>query len=379
MIRSPAIIPLQRLDLAGNELRYVEETLRAGHVSGGGAYTRRCEALLEQQLGIRKVLLTSSCTHALELAALLLDIGPGDEVIVPSFTFPSTANAFALRGAKPVFADIRRDTLNLDETRLEQLITRQTKAVVVMHYAGIGCEMDTIRSIAARHRVPIIEDNALGLYGQYSKRFLGTFGLMSAASFHQTKTFACGEGGALFLNDPGLQARAEILRDKGTNRSQFIRGEVDKYTWVDIGSSYVLSDLLAAFLYAQLERRSDILTQRCRAWEYYRRELSTWAQERGAQIPRVPPECDPAYAMFYLLLPSRQHRDMLMEHLTQNGISATFHYLPLHLSPMGRSLGGQPGDCPVAEELSGRLLRLPFYSGISEEEQSKIVREIHNS
>jgi dTDP-4-amino-4,6-dideoxygalactose transaminase len=369
-------IPLYRLDLAGNEIRYMEQALECGKISGDGPFTRSCEALLERQLGASKVLLATSCTQALEMAAFLLNIRSGDEVIVPSFTFPSTANAFVVRGATPVFADVRPDTLNLDETRLEPLITPATKAIVVVHYAGIPCEMEAILKIGARYNIPVIEDNALGLYGKYRGRFLGTLGSIGCLSFHQTKSFVCGEGGAVCLNDSAFCNRAEILREKGTNRRKFARGEVDKYTWVDVGSSYVPSDLLAAFLYAQLESCSDTLSRRRRVWDYYKHELSAWAVESGAKLPYVPPGCEPAYSMFHLLLPSAKVLDGLLQRLNRSNIGATFHYQPLHLSPMAQSFGARPGDCPVAEDISGRLLRLPFFPSLSQGEQAEVVRVV---
>jgi dTDP-4-amino-4,6-dideoxygalactose transaminase len=332
--------------------------------------------LLEQQLAIHKALLTTSCTHALEMAALLLNIRPGDEVIVPSFTFVSTVNAFVLRGARPVFADIHPDTLNLDESQIERLVTTRTRAIVPVHYAGVGCEMDTIGEIAARHGLAVVEDNAHGLFGKYRGRYLGTFGSLASQSFHETKNFICGEGGALLINDSQYCERAEILREKGTNRSRFFRGQVDKYTWVDAGSSYLPSDILAAFLLAQLESREQIQAKRRRIWEYYHEHLQTWACERGVALPVVPSWCEQPYHMFYLVLPSLEQRQDMIAHLKQHGIMAVFHYLPLHLSDMGRGFGGRPGDCPVTESFSDRLLRLPFYNDLTEEDQARVVDAI---
>jgi dTDP-4-amino-4,6-dideoxygalactose transaminase len=352
------------------------DAVRSGHASGDGPYTKKCHALLEQLLGVPKVLLTTSCTHALDMAALLLEIGPGDEVIVPSFTFVSTVNAFVLRGARPVFADIRPDTLNLDESRLEALITPRTRAIAVVHYAGVGCEMDTILEIANRYRVAVVEDNAHGLFGRYRGRYLGTFGCLATQSFHETKNLTCGEGGALLINDPQYIDRAEIVREKGTNRSRFFRGQVDKYTWVDIGSSYLPSDILAAFLYAQLEERERIQARRRHIWEFYARELRDWAEDHGVRLPVVPPHCEQPYHLFYLLLPSLEARTRLIAHLKARGILAVFHYLPLHLSPMGQRFGGKPGDCPVTEDVSDRLLRLPFYNDLTDEELAEVVEAI---
>jgi dTDP-4-amino-4,6-dideoxygalactose transaminase len=365
-------IPFNRPCREGLELEYAAQAIAAGHISGDGGFTRKCHALLEQALGVRKALLTTSCTHALEMSALLLDLRPGDEVIVPSFTFVSTANAFALHGARPVFADIRPDTLNLDETRLERLITPRTRAVVAVHYAGVGCEMDAILDIARRRNLAVFEDNAHGLFGAYRERPLGSFGALATLSFHETKNFTCGEGGALLINDERFVERAEILREKGTDRSRFFRGQVDKYTWVDVGSSWLPSDILAAYLFAQLERREAILARRRRVWEAYRELLGDWARARGVALPVVPAHCRQPYHMFHLLYPSAERRETALAHLRSLGILAVFHYLPLHLSPMGRRFGGKPGDCPVAESVSGRLLRLPFYNDLSADDQRAV-------
>ena len=317
--------------------------------------------------------MTTSCTHALEMAAILLETKPGDEVIIPSFTFVSAANAFVLRGARPVFADIRADTLNLDETKLERLITPRTKAIVVVHYAGVGCEMDAILELASRHGVPVVEDNAHGLLGKYKERYLGTMGCLATLSFHETKNFTCGEGGALLINDPRYVERAEIIREKGTQRSRFFRGEVDKYTWMDIGSSYLPSEILAAFLYAQLEAREVIQSTRKRIWEYYHEHLKDWARDRNVQLPAVPSHCEQPYHMFYLLVSSLAERQALIAHLSACEINSVFHYLPLHLSSMGRGFAGREGDCPVTEDVSDRLVRLPFYNELTEADQTRVV------
>jgi len=348
-------------------------SIEAEHVGGDGAFTRKCEALLAQELGVEKVLLTTSCTHALEMAAFLLDCGPGDEVIVPSFTFVSTANAFAIRGAKPVFIDVRPDTLNLDEAQLEHLITPSTKAVVPVHYAGVGCRMDVICAATQRHGAAVVEDNAHGLFARFSGRYTGTFGTLATQSFHETKNFTCGEGGALVINDPQLVERALVLREKGTNRNRFLRGQVDKYTWVDCGSSYVPADLLAAFLYPQLAARESIQSTRKRIWDYYQVHLHDWAAETGVRLPIVPPDCEQSYHMFYLLLPSLTERQRFIGHLKSRGISSVFHYVPLHLSPMGLSYGGRAGMCPVTENISDRLVRLPFFNALTESEQEIVV------
>lgn len=369
-------IPFNRPTLVGKELYYISQVIHLGHSAGDGAFSKRCHALLEELLGAPKVLLTTSCTDALELSALLLDIQPGDEVIVPSFTFVSTINAFVLRGAKPVFADVRPDTLNLDERVLEGLITERTRAIVPVHYAGIGCEMDEIDAIAQKHGIRVVEDNAHGLLGKYRGKNLGTFGSLATQSFHETKNFICGEGGALIINDTSLIERAEILREKGTNRSRFFRGQVDKYTWVDLGSSFLLSDILAAFLYAQLEEREEIQATRRRIWEYYDEQLRDWATEFEVRQPVVPAHCEQAYHMYYLLMPSLSIREAFIDHLKARGILSVFHYLPLHLSDMGRRFGGKEGDCPVVEDVSDRLVRLPFFNDLSESDQASVVEAI---
>ena len=370
------LIPFNRPSFSGREFEFIEQAISNWHLSGDGAFTRKCHALLESALDVPKVLLTTSCTHALEMAALLLDIQPGDEVILPSFNFVSGANAFVLRGARPVFVDIRPDTLNLDETQFESLITRRTKAILVLHYAGVGCEMDAIIEIAARHQIPVIEDNAHGLFGKYKGRYLGTFGCLATQSFHETKNFTCGEGGALLINNPQYIERAEIIREKGTNRTRFFRGQVDKYTWVDIGSSYLPSDILAAFLYAQLELRELIQSKRKRIWEYYYQHLETSAKRSGVQLPFTPTYCEHPYHMFYLLLRSVEDRQALITHLNTRQINGVFHYMPLHLSSMGRRFGGREGDCPISESVSDRLLRLPFYNELSETDQARVVEAV---
>jgi dTDP-4-amino-4,6-dideoxygalactose transaminase len=366
-------VPFNRPFATGDEIDYIRAAIATPKFSGDGSHTAHCHTLLQQSLGVQKALLTTSCTHALEMAALLLDVVPGNEVIVPAFTFPSTANAFVLRGARPVFVDIRADTLNIDEKRIEERITERTKAIFLVHYAGVGCEMDTMMAVARRHGIAVVEDNAHGLYGKYRDRYLGTFGELAALSFHETKNFTCGEGGALLINDARFTERAEILREKGTDRSRFFRGEVDKYNWVDIGSSYLPSDLLAAFLRAQLEHQEQIQSARRRLWENYKRELNGWAADNGAQLPTIPPECEQSYHMFYLILPSIDRRQALISHLLQREILAVFHYLPLHLSPMGLRFGGCEGDCPITEKIADRLLRLPFYTGMTDLEQTQVI------
>jgi dTDP-4-amino-4,6-dideoxygalactose transaminase len=354
-------------------LDYVVQSLKSGRIMGDGPFSKECQQTLETLLGVRKALLTTSCTHALEMAALLLEIQPGDEVIVPSFTFVSTANAFVLRGARIVFCDCRPDTLNLDETRLERLITPKTRAIVPVHYAGVGCEMEAILEIAGKRNIAVVEDNAHGLFGKYRGRWLGTWGCLATQSFHETKNITCGEGGALLINDPRFAERAEIIREKGTNRSRFFRGQVDKYSWVDVGSSYVLSDILAALLRGQLEQWPAVQARRQKVWETYDRGLAAWRERSGVRGPVVPADCEQAYHMYYLLLPSLESRQRLIARLKEQSIHAVFHYLPLHLSEMGRRSGGKPGDCPVTEDVSDRLLRLPFYSGLTEGDQSQIL------
>lgn len=371
---SPApSIPFNRSSLEGRELEYIFDTIRNGQIAGDQAYSRKCERLLREVLGVRCALVTTSCTHALEMAAILLGIGPGDEVIVPSFTFVSTANAFAVHGARPVFCDIRPDTLNIDETRIERLITPRTKAILPVHYAGVGCEMDAIGEIASRHGIAVVEDNAHGLFGSYRGRMLGTFGDFATQSFHETKNITCGEGGALVVNDQRYVERAEIIREKGTNRARFFRGQVDKYGWVDLGSSYVVSDVLAAFLFAQLERWPTIQAKRQAIWERYQAGLSEWAAGRGIRTPFVPAHCGQTYHMYYLIMPSLDERTAFITHLRQCGALAVFHYLPLHLSEYARRWGGRPGDCPVTEDISDRLVRLPFYTSMTEEDQKRVI------
>ncbi len=362
--------------IVGKEYEYMADSIKESHISGDGKYSRLCHSLLEKQLGVPKVLTTPSCSHALEMTALLLDIKPGDEVIIPDFTFVSTVNAFVLRGAKPVFIDIRPDTLNMDESRLEELITPKTRAIVPVHYAGIACEMDTIMAIANRHGIPVVEDNAHGLFGKYKNRWLGTIGCMATQSFHETKNFTCGEGGALLINDKSLIEKAEIIREKGTNRSRFFRGQVDKYTWVSVGSSYLLSDILAGFLYAQLEIWQEIQAKRKWIWQTYEHELSSWANANGVVCPTVPAEVDPSWHIYYLLLPDLEKRQGMIDHLKNNGVNSVFHYLPLHLSEKGREYGGKIGDMPVTESVSDRLVRLPLYYDMGELEMEQVLNAV---
>ena len=369
-------IPFNRPVMLGNELDYIRQAVENGQISGDGPFTKKCHAYLEGQLGVPKVLLTTSCTHALEMSAILLDIKPGDEVIIPDFTFVSTVNAFVLRGTKPVFVDVRPDTLNLDESKLEAAVTPHTRAIVPVHYAGVGCEMDAIMEIAHHHDLAVVEDNAHGLFGKYKGKYLGTFGALAAQSFHETKNFSSGEGGALLINDASLLERAEIIREKGTNRSRFFRGQVDKYTWVDIGSSYLPSDMLAAFLYAQFEQREKIQAHRKQVWEFYNEHLADWAEKNGVRLPVIPAHTEQAYHMFYLLMPNLDLRQRFISYLRERDVYTVFHYLPLHLSDMGQKFGGQPGDCPVTERVSDQLVRLPFYNNLSSSELEQVLDAI---
>lgn len=351
--------------------------MKNAHLSGDGPFTEKCNALLEEILGgTPKVFLTTSCTHALEMSALLLDLKEGDEVIMPSFTFVSTANAFALRGAKPIFVDVRPDTLNIDETLVEVSITSKTKAIVPVHYAGVPCEMDTLLDIAKRHSLAVVEDNAQGLFGSYKGKPLGTFGELAALSFHETKNIQCGEGGALIINDEAFKERAEIIREKGTNRSRMFRGQVDKYTWVDLGSSYLPSDMLAAFLLAQLENAAKIQAKRGEIWKTYYTELGDWAEEHSVGLPHVPDGCVQPYHLFYLIMPSHDHQAAMLKHLRAQGVQAVFHYLPLHSSETGLRLGNKVEDCPVSEDLASRLVRLPLFFDLTPQQQAHVIQQI---
>ncbi|MCX6553304.1 MAG: dTDP-4-amino-4,6-dideoxygalactose transaminase, partial [Acidobacteria bacterium] len=357
----------------GAELAYISQALENQHLSGDGPFTLRCREWLERSTGATRALLTTSCTHALEMAALLLNVGPGDEVICPAFTFVSTVNAFVLRGAMPVFVDIRPDTLNIDERRIEAAITPRTKAIVAVHYACVSCDMDRICDLAAARGIPVVEDNAHGLFGRFHGRPLGSFAPLATLSFHDSKNVTCGEGGALLINAPQFVERAEIIREKGTNRSRFFRGEVDKYTWVDVGSSYLLSEILAASLLAQLEQSAMIQAGRREIWDRYQRDLADWAGSSGVTLPTVPDGCEPAYHLFYMLLPTAGQRPPLMQHLKRHSVGCTFHYQPLHLSDMGRRFGGRPGQCPVTESVADRLVRLPMFYPMSDEQLTTVV------
>lgn len=372
------VIDFNRCCLTGNELTYVQASVANRHISGSGPFGRKCEQLLESILGAPRVLLTTSCTHALEMSADLLNISDGDEIIVPSFTFVSTANAFVLRGAVPRFCDIRRDTLNLDEHHAASLITEKTRAIVPVHYAGVACNMPALLELAVRNGISIVEDNAHGLFASLNGQPLGTYGRLATQSFHETKNVTCGEGGALVINDASLVDRAEMIREKGTDRSRFHRGLVDKYTWRDIGSSYVQSDLLAAFLYAQLEKRHTIQSRRQAIWSLYEHLMRELARDFPVQLPIVPGECRQAFHMFYLLVETEGVRTALLNHLKSCGITAVFHYLPLHLSPMAARFGGRPGLCPVSEDISSRIIRLPLYCDLEDREVECVAAAVRN-
>lgn len=364
-------IPFNRPYMTGRELDYIAEAHAHGHLAGDGIFTKRCHAWLERTTGARRALLTHSCTAALEMAALLLDLEPGDEVIMPSFTFVSTANAFALRGAVPVFVDIRPDTLNIDENLIEAAITPRTRAICVVHYAGVGCEMDAIGSIAARHGLAIVEDAAQGILATYRDRPLGAIGAFGALSFHETKNIIAGEGGALLVNDPHFVERAEIIREKGTNRAQFFRGQVDKYTWVDIGSSYLPSEILAAFLAAQIEEAEAITTRRLALWNHYHEALAPLEAAGRLRRPVVPPHCTHNAHMYYVLLDGLDARTRFIAALKSDDIHPVFHYVPLHSAPAGRNYGRTSGDLGVTERTSERLVRLPLW--LPDLDQARVI------
>lgn len=371
-------IPFNKPFIAGKELYYIAQAVANGNISGDGHFTQKCAQLLEERFGIHKVLLTPSCTAALEMAAMLCDLQPGDEVILPSFTFVSTANAVVRLGVKPVFVDIRADTLNIDDALIENAITPRTRAIFPVHYAGVGCEMDRILSIARQYHLKVVEDAAQGVNAFYNDSPLGAIGDLGTYSFHETKNYICGEGGALCINSPELVERAEIIRDKGANRKQFLRGQVDKYTWVDVGSSYVPSEICSAFLYAQLEMMDDINERRRKSYQFYRVRLKPLEADGLLRLPRIPEECSSNSHLFYILLPNMEIRDGLMAHLKRQGILAVFHYVPLHSSPMGQKFGYRDGDLPVTEAASSRLLRLPLYHDMTEEQQGRVVTQVAN-
>ncbi|HXE17070.1 MAG TPA: dTDP-4-amino-4,6-dideoxygalactose transaminase [Stellaceae bacterium] len=360
-------VAFNRPTVTGKELDYIREALDSAHVAGNGAFTRRCNDWLAARTGAKRAFLTHSGTAALEMAALLCGIGPGDEVVMPSFTFVSTANAVALRGATPVFVDIRPDTLNIDETAIEAALTTRTKAICVVHYAGIACAMDAIAPLARRRGVRLIEDAAQALCSSYRGRPLGGFGDFAAVSFHETKNFISGEGGALLVNDSGAVARAETIWEKGTDRGRFFRGEVDKYTWQDLGSSFLPSDMIAAFLWAQLEQAAALLTRRAALWHRYHDGFAALETRGAVRRPVVPAGCEHNAHLYYLLLPDRAARDRLLNGLRAAGIQAPFHYVPLHSSPAGRKFGRSVGELAVTDDIAGRLLRMPLWHDMKDE------------
>ena len=362
-----AMIPFNKPYMTGEELECIREAHRNGHLSGEGPFTKRCHAWLEERIGCDRALLTHSCTAALEMAAILADVGPGDEVVMPSFTFVSTANAFVLRGAVPVFVDIRPDTFNIDERQIESSITGRTKAIVVVHYAGVACDMDPILAVAHRHGLPVIEDAAQGILCAYRGRPLGSIGALAALSFHETKNIISGEGGALLVNDPGLVERAEIVREKGTNRSRFFRGQVDKYTWVDIGSSYLPSEIVAAFLYSQMQHAERITAQRLALWHKYHERVAGLESAGKLRRPVIPDYARHNAHMYYVLAADAETRTKLLEHLRAREIGAIFHYIPLHSSPAGRRYGRTDGELPVTDAVSERLVRLPLWIGLEDD------------
>ena len=370
------MIPFNRASFDGKEFSYLADAVSDGHVSGNGPFTKRAEAALEQVHGTGRTLLTTSCTHALELAALLLNLKPGDEVIVPSFTFVSTAAAFMLHGATPVFVDVRDDTLNLCPELTEAAISPRTRAICLVHYAGVAATPDVFREIADRHGLLLVEDNAHGLGGTHHGRALGTFGQMSTLSFHETKNITCGEGGALHLNDLEFFERAEILREKGTDRSRFLRGQVDKYTWVDIGSSWVMSDLLASVLVGQLERLDEIQLRRDSIWTRFHQAFADWAPRHDVRAPVVHVGCGHTSHMYHLRLPSLDVRTRFIDHLRDRDVMAVFHYQPLHLSAVGLRLGGRLGQHPVSEEAGNTLVRLPLFVGLTDAQVDHIIESV---
>ncbi len=372
----PYRIPFNRPFIVGKELYYIAQAVQEGHLAGDGRFTRRCHEWLTQRLGAPRVLLTHSCTAALEMSAILCDLEPGDEFILPSYTFVSTANAFVLRGGRPRFADIRRDTLNLDAGLIEPLIGARTRVIVPVHYAGVACEMDRIMEIAARRGLRVVEDAAQAVNAKLHGRYLGTLGHLGCFSFHETKNFISGEGGAIVINDPGLVERAEIIREKGTNRAQFFRGQVDKYTWCDIGSSFLPSELVAAFLYAQLEEAETITRRRHAIFARYTAGLTSLATAGHLRLPVIPAGHEHNSHMFPVLTGTPDERDGLLEFLRERGILAVFHYVPLHTSPMGRRFGYATGDLPVTEYVAPRLLRLPCYFELAEAAEDQVIAAV---
>ena len=369
-------VPFNRPYLTGQEIDYLLEAHASGVLAGDGAFTKRCNAWLEQATGAAKALLTHSCTAALEMAALLFDIHPGDEVIMPSYTFVSTANAFVLRGGVPVFVDVRPDTLNIDETLIEGAITARTRAIVPVHYAGVGCEMDAIMTIASRHMLAVLEDAAQGAMATYKGRPLGSIGTLGALSFHETKNVISGEGGALLVNDRRLADRAEVIREKGTNRARFFRGEVDKYTWEDIGSSFLPGEIVAAFLWAQLQQAREITDARLALWAHYHEAFANIEARGIVRRPIIPDTCEHNAHMYYLLLATHVDRDVVLERLRERGVGSVFHYVPLHSSPAGRRFGRAHGTLAVTDDIAARLVRLPLWVGMQESDHARVIEEV---
>ena len=370
-------IPFNRPYMSGKELEYIKECHQHSQLAGDGPFTKKCHEWLEQQSGTPKALLTHSCTAALEMAALLLDIQPGDEIIMPSYTFVSTANAFALRGGIPVFVDIRTDTLNLDESKIEDAITAKTKAIVPVHYAGVACEMDTIMAIAKRHALAVVEDAAQGVMSTYKGRPLGSIGDFGAYSFHETKNVISGEGGALLVNQAEAISQAEIIREKGTDRSQFFRGQIDKYTWQDLGSSFLPGELIAAFLWAQLEHANEITQHRLSVWDNYHSSLAELESKGVLRRPVVPVECNHNGHMYYIITNTKEQRKELLQKMGSEGINGVFHYVPLHDSPAGKRYGRCHGELTITEDLAHRLVRLPLWVGIDEAAQEIVSRVVN--
>jgi len=370
------LIPFNKPDITPHSCESLLEAITNGHISGNGPFTQQAEALIGEITAARRSLLTTSCTHALEMSALLANLQPGDEVIVPSYTFVSTASAFALYGARPVFVDSRSDTLNIDASKIEAAITLKTRAICVVHYGGVACEMEQIQNIVSKHKLLLIEDNAHGLFAKYKGKYLGTFGALATQSFHETKNIICGEGGALIVNDERLVERAEILREKGTNRSRFLRGQVDKYTWVDIGSSWVMSDLLAAILYGQLQRADEINSRRVKIWNQYHSGLAAWAAKNGVTTPFVPEGCEHVGHVYHLRFEKPEHRTKFISTLKDQQIDCVFHYQALNTSPVGQGFGGYVGQCPVAEHASDCLVRLPLFNSMTDDQQSRVIEAV---
>ena len=378
MSSKPSFIQFNAIELCATDLNFFNSSWRSNQLSGNGPFTEKSESLIENVLTNPRTLLTSSCTHSLEMSALLANFQPGDEVIVPSYTFVSTASAFALYGARPVFVDSRLDTLNIDATKIEAAITPRTRAICVVHYGGVACEMEQILQIANKHKLLLVEDNAHGLFAKYKGRYLGTFGALATQSFHETKNISCGEGGALLVNDAALVERAEILREKGTNRSRFVRGQVDKYTWVDIGSSWVMSDLLAAILWGQLQRADQTNAQRVAIWSRYDRELRDWAERHGVLTPFIRNGCEHVGHVYHLRFHEAEQRTRFIAHMRDEEISCVFHYQPLHASQVGQRFGGFHGQCPVAEHAGDCLVRLPLYNNLTESDQTSVIETVIN-